>query len=281
LDAGEEQRNMTHQSLYQMLELPAEVAEQLNSYEKGRTFRMTEEFKKRLLSRASWDDAVKELQSLLEDETYGFKMLFEMLDLVCKYSYPKYRKMGIPDEVFVATMKFIPRFLEWHKEYYGEYKFTQGFWFPRQMAVIEFRVGALEYEFVDGDTKEIAVHIPSDAKFDRETVLNSLKEFAEFCDTYFPEWKGLPLTCDTWMLAPAMEELLNADSNVLAFKHMFELDEIDEEATWFMGFVFPGHEGKPETLPEKTSLQKKIKEMLLAGKKVGVAKGHLKEDYVV
>ena len=26
--------------------------------------------------------------------------------------------------------------------------------------------------------KEIAVHIPSDAKFDRETVLGSLKEFA-------------------------------------------------------------------------------------------------------
>lgn len=272
---------MTHQSLYQMLELPAEVAEQLSSYEKGRTFHMTEELKNRILSRASWDGAVKELHGLLEDDTYGFKMLFEMLDLVCKYSYPKYRKMGISDEIFISTMKFITRFLEWHKEYHGEYKFTQAPWFPRQMAVIEFRIGALEYEFVDGDTKEIAVHIPSDAKFDRETVLNSLKEFTVFRDTYFPKWKGLPLTCDTWMLAPAMEELLSENSNVLAFKHMFELDEIDEEATWFMGFVFPGHAGEYETLPEKTSLQKKIKERLIAGKKIGVAKGHLKEDYVV
>ncbi len=272
---------MNHQKLYQMLELPTEVTEQLNSYEKIRTFQLPKKLKNRLLSRATWDDAVKELQNLLEDDTYGLKTLWEMLDLVCTYSYPTYKEKSIPDEIFVATMKFITRFLEWHKEYHGEYKFTQAPWFPRQMAVIEFRVGALEYEFVDGDTREIAVHIPSDAKFDRETVLCSLKEFANFRDFYFPEWKGVAFTCDTWMLAPAMEELLGETSNVLAFKHMFELDVIDEEATWFMGFVFPGHAGEYETLPEKTSLQKKIKERLIAGKKIGVARGHLKEEYLV
>ena len=272
---------MTHQYLHQLLELPAEVVEQLKSYEKKRTFQLPEDLKHRLLSRTTWDEAVKELQCLLEDDSCSFKLLFELLDLVCRYSYPKYKELGISDEIFVATMKFITRFLEWHKEYHGEYKFTQGFWFPRQLAVIEFRVGALEYEFVDGETKEIAIHIPSDAKFDRKTVVQSLKEFAVFRDTYFQEWKGVPFTCDTWMLAPAMEELLNETSNVLAFKHMFELDEIDEDATWFMGFVFPGHAGELEALPEKTSLQKKIKERLLAGKKTGVAKGHLKEEYLV
>jgi len=278
LDTGEEQRNMTHQSLYQMLEFPAEVVEQLNSYEKERTFRLSEDLQNRLLSRIEWDDAVNELQGFLGEDTHGFKMLYEMLDLVCNYSYPKYREMNISDDVFVATMKFITRFLEWHKEYHGEYKFTQGFWFPRQMALTEFRTGALEYEFVDGETREIAVHIPSDAKFDREAVLCSLKEFTAFQKEYFSEWKDVPYTCDTWMLAPAMEELLGETSNVLAFKHMFELDVIDEEATWFMGFVFPGHEGELDTLPEKTSLQKKIKESLLAGKKIGVAKGHIKEE---
>lgn len=269
---------MTHQNLYQLLELPAEVVEQLKSYEKKRTFQLSEDLKHRLLSRATWDEAVKELQCLLEEDSCGFKLLFELLNLVCRYSYPKYKEMGISDDIFVATMKFITRFLEWHKEYHGEYKFTQGPWFPRQMAVIEFRVGALEYEFVDEETKEIAVHIPSDAKFDRETVLCSLKEFVAFRNEFFSEWKGFPLTCDTWMLAPAMEELLGETSNVLAFKRMFVLDEIDEEATWFMGFVFPGHAGELESLPEKTGLQKKIKERLLTGKKVGVAKGHIKKE---
>ena len=62
---------------------------------------------------------------------------------------------------------------------------------------------------------------------------------------------------------------------------MFELDVIDEEATWFMGFIFPGHLGEFATLPERTSLQRKIKEYLLSGKKIGVAKGYLKEEYIV
>ena len=265
-----------------MLELPAEVVEQLNTYQLNRKFSLASELQNRLLSRTDWDEAVKELQSLLVEDTYGFKLLYEMLDVVCNYSYSKYKEMGISDVIFIATMKFITRFLEWHKEYHNEYRFTQGAWFPRQLSCIEFRVGALEYEFMDGAAKEIAMHIPSDAKFERATVLDSLKEFAVFRDSFFPEWKGVPFTCDTWMLAPAMEELLNETSNVLAYKRMFRLDEIDTEATWFMGFIFPGHANDSiETLPEGTSLQRKIKEMLLSGKKIGVAKGHLKEEYIV
>ena len=269
---------MNHNDLYQMLEIPVEVVEQLNKYENERTFQLPDELQNRLLSRTDWDEAVKELQGFMGEDTYSFKLLFEMLDLVCRYSYPKYKEMGISDDIFVATMKFIDRFLEWHYEYHGEYKFTQGVWFPRQISCIEFRVGALEYELVEGETREIAVHIPSDAKFDRAAVLESLKEFVVFRDTYFPEWKGVPFTCETWMLAPAMEELLDETSNVLAFKHLFELDSFDTEATWFMGFIYPGHSGEYETLPEKTSLQKKAKDMLLSGKKIGTAKGHIKEE---
>ena len=272
---------MTHYDLYRMLELPAEVTEHLNTYKTYRTFQMSEELKQRMLCRETWDEAVNELQNLLEDDLYGFKLLYEMLDICCTYSYPKYEEIGITDDIFVATMKFITRFLEWHKEYHGEYKFTQGPWFPRQLSCIEFRVGALEYELVAGETKEIAMHIPSDAVFDRISVLDSLKEFAKFRDTFFPEWKNAVFTCETWMLAPAMEDILNGTSNVLAYKHLFDLDMIDDEATWFMGFIFPGHSGEVETLPERTSLQKKIKEMLLSGKKIGVAKGHLKEEYIV
>ena len=273
---------MNHNDLYQILELPADVVEQLNKYETERTFRLPTELQKRLLSRTDWDEAVKELQGLLEEDTHGFKLLYEMLDLVCTYSYPKYKEIGISDEIFVATMKFITRFLEWHKEYHGEYKFTQGPWFPREMSCIEFRVGALEYEFIDSEEQEIAMHIPSDAKFDRESVLCSLKDFAVFRDIYFPDWKGIKFTCDTWMLAPAMEELLTETSNVLAYKQMFDLDVIDPEATWFMGFIYPGHAGDEiKMLPENTGLQKKAKEYLLSGKKIGVAKGHLKEEYTV
>ena len=266
---------MNHQELYQILELPKEVVEQLNKYAESRTFQLPEDLKQRLLCRSTWAEAVEELRSLLGEDTLGFRMLWEMLDLVCQYSYGKYQEKGISDEIFIDTMKFITRFLEWDKKHSGEYKFTQAAWFPREIAVIEFRVGALEYEFEDED---IAVHIPSDAVFTIEAVRSSLKEFFAFLDTYYPEKKGAKFTCDTWMLAPAMEELLDETSNILAFKHLFELDEIKPDADWFMGFIFPGHEGGLETLPENTGLQRRAKAYMLSGKQIGVAKGHIKEE---
>lgn len=269
---------MNHQELYRLLEFPEAVVEQLNSYEALKTFQMTEDLKNRIISRPTWDDAVKELQTLLGEDPHGFKILWEMTDIICNYSYGQYKERNISDEIFLATMKYITRFMEWDRKHQGEYKFTQAHWFPRELAVIEYRIGALEYEFIDGEEREIGVHIPSDAVFNRESVLESLKDFVKFRDQYYPEWKGVPFVCDTWMLAPAMEELLNDTSNILAFKHLFELDIISEDATWFMGFLFPGHENELETLPENSSLQKKAKEYMLSGKKIGVAKGHIKEE---
>ena len=269
---------MNHNELYRILELPMEVVNQLNCYEQTRSVQLPEELQNKILSRSTWDAGIRELQDLLGDDPYGFKILWELLNLACTYSYEVYQKRNISDDIFIATMKFISRFLNEHYHTYRIYKFCWAWWFPRQLAVIEFRIGALEYEFVDGETKEIAVHIPSDANFSKESVLASLREFNIFRTTYFPEWKDVVLTCDTWMLAPALEELLDASSNILAFKHLFEICEIDEEATWFMGWIFPGYEVIDENLPEKTSLQRKAKQYLLSGKKIGVAKGHLIEN---
>ena len=45
--------------------------------------------------------------------------------------------------------------------------------------------------------------------------------------------------------------------------------------TWYMGWIFPGIEKVDERLPERTTLQRKMKKYLLDGKKFGIAKGHL------
>lgn len=268
---------MNNKELYRMLELPEEVVNQLNGYEQTRRMQLSEELQNKIVSRSTWEEGIQELKALLDEDSNGIKILWELLHMVCNYSYEQYQIRQIPDEIFVATMKFIPRFLNEHYCIYGDYQFRQAWWFPRQLSVIEFRIGALEYEFVDGVTKEIAVHIPSDADFSKDAVLDSMREFAGFRNKYFPEWKNIPLTCDTWMLAPALEELLDKNSNILSFKNMFEIDETDEDATWFMDWIFPGYETIDEKLPEKTSLQRKAKRYLLSGKKIGVAKGHLKE----
>ncbi|MCM1257748.1 MAG: hypothetical protein NC307_07825 [Roseburia sp.] len=48
------------------------------------------------------------------------------------------------------------------------------------------------------------------------------------------------------------------------------------EATWYMGWIYPGYEVVDDKLPEKTLLQRKLKKYLLEGKKFGIAKGHVR-----
>ena len=87
----------------------------------------------------------------------------------------------------------------------------------------------------------------------------------------------MKLTCDSWMLVPELQELLGESSRIVAFQRLFEIDQIDREATWFLGWIYPGHDTVDENLPEKTSLQRQLKRYLLAGNKFGIAKGHLRE----
>lgn len=217
------------------------------------------------------------MQAFLDDDRDGIKILWELLNIVCHYSYEEYRKRGISNEIFVATMKFCTRFLCEHYHTFGTYEFLWAWWFPRQLSMNEFRIGALEYEFIEGKEREIAIHIPSDANMEKESVQNSLMKFFQFREEHFQEWKDTQLTCDTWMLMPELKALLRENSNIVAFQNLFEIETIDYEATWYMQWIYPGAENAGEALPERTELQRKLKEYLLQGKKFGVAKGHLNQ----
>lgn len=226
---------MDNSELFHMLDFPVEVTDALEAYGKSRVLQIPKDIKENLFKRVCWEAAVVELKELLGEDEYGYKILWELLHLVCKHTYAQYQKKGISDEIFVATMKFCTRYLEEHYRNFGMYCFTMAWWFPRELAFYEFR------------------------------------------SKYFTEWEEVRLVCDSWLLAPVLKEFLDETSNILAFQDMFELDVINTEATWFMSFVFPGHSEVTENLPERTSLQRKMKAHLLEGKKVGVAKGHLKE----
>lgn len=268
---------MDNSKLFHMLDFPVEVTEALEAYGKSRVLQIPKDIKENLFKRVCWEAAVVELKELLGEDEYGYKILWELLHLVCKHTYAQYQKKGISDEIFVATMKFCTRYLEEHYRNFGMYCFTMAWWFPRELAFLEFRVGELEYEFVQGTEREIHIHIPSDADLRKASVVASIRAFYEFRSKYFAEWEEVRLVCDSWLLAPVLKEFLDETSNILAFQDMFELDVINTEATWFMSFVFPGHSEVTENLPERTSLQRKMKAHLLEGKPVGVAKGHLKE----
>lgn len=267
--------------LFRMLELPDEISRRLADYGNSRTAAMPDSIRKKILLREEWDEGIKELQDFLGEDPEGIKILWELLNLVCSYSFPEYEKRGISSEIFLVTMKFCTRCINEYKRAFHVYGFDRGWWFPRQISLQEYRIAALEYEFIDGEEREIAVHIPSDADLRTESVLHSLEEFSHFRQTYYPGWENVKMTCESWMMMPELKVLLGESSNIVAFQSMFEIDEVDHEADWYMEWIFPGCTVIDDTLPENTSLQRKMKAFLLEGNKFGAAKGHLKEEFMI
>lgn len=266
---------METMELVRLLGIPGEVEKQLAEYGKSRKFVISDDLKGQILERSQWDEGIRKLQELLGEDPAGVKMLWELLHIVSSYSYDEYGKRGISKDIFVDTMKFCTRFLEERYKTYQDYHFVWAWWFPRQISLREYRIGALEYEFVDGEDREVAIHIPSDADLGEESVARSIKDFSQFRKSYYPQWENVSMTCDTWMLMPELKELLGEASNIIAFQNLFEIDIVDYDATWYMGWIFPGVEAVDENLPEGTSLQRNLKKYLLGGKKFGIAKGHL------
>ena len=270
---------MKNTELYRMLEIPDEVEKQLINYGKSRNVSIPNVIINKILKRDEWNAGIQELQELLEDDSDGIKILWELLNIISNYSYEEYRKRNISNDIFVATMKFCTRFLHEYHQTFQTYKFVWEQWFPRQISLNEYRIGALEYEFVDAENREIEVHIPSDADLRKRSVAQYIKDFNTFRAKHYPGWKTVKLTCNTWMLMPELKEMLGKESNIIAFQNLFEIDTVDYDATWYMKWIFTGIENIYESLPERTTLQRKMKKYLLDGKKFGVAKGHLKAEY--
>jgi len=267
---------MNQLELFELLELPNEVSLKLIDYGNKRISEIPNSIINKILQRREWDGGIKELQEILADDSDGIKILWELLNIIGNYSYKEYEMREISKDIFVATMRFCTRFLNEHYQTYHTYKFIWAWWLPRQISLNEFRIGALEYEFINCEDNEIAVHIPSDANLQKESVLQSLNDFFEFRKLYFSEWENVKLTCDSWMLMPELKELLGEDSHIIVFQNLFEIDTLNYDATWYMGWIFPGYETVNDSLPERTTLQRRMRKHLLDGKRFGIAKGHLK-----
>lgn len=263
---------MTHNELYHLLELPEEIVQALNAYgsHKKDSFPVTIDDlteKKELIQTLD-----KQIAEYVGEDPDGFKILWEELNLAVQ-SYNKYVQKGIPMRIFTDTMKFCTRFLAEYYKTHGCYRFVWGWWFPRQLSLREYRIGALEYEWTDENF--IGVHIPSDADLTPASVEQSLAQFKSFCRQYEPEWERLEMQCESWMLSPALRHVLRDGSNILSFQKRFTITETDEESMAVLDWVFPGYDKVSEALPETTSLQRNMKKYLLAGNNIGWSKGIL------
>ncbi|MBQ0036101.1 MAG: DUF5596 domain-containing protein [Firmicutes bacterium] len=103
------------------------------------------------------------------------------MKFIYEYTYDEYINLGISTEIFADTFGFINRFVAPTKDSNGKYRYDWAWWLQRQITLQEFRIGSLEYEFVDEENnRRIEIHIPSDANMELETLCKSVVDFLEF-----------------------------------------------------------------------------------------------------
>ena len=234
---------------------------------------------------APYEEGLSALKEALGEDEDGMK-LFAAQSMEALLALHEYEERGIGRDISLATMAFMARFSKEAFVRRGRAEWTWGWWFPRQLALKEFRLGALEYEMTEGaafggkpsggNTRRIFLHIPADADLSDGAVDASLAEARAFFSKYFPAFADAEYVCESWMLFPALSEIMPETSRVRRFSERFSVVLWEEDSPAFRDWIFPLAVTAPtEELPEETSLQRAVKRHLLAGGKIGWAEGVL------
>ena len=252
------------------LHIPREVIERLEPVPEAKPYLKG-------LCSESYEAAATAVHEAIGEDENGYRILSAMLEAAL-LAREEYARRGIPDDIYISTMGCFPRFIGEHKESFGTYGFDHWWWTGRQTSLRLFRIGPLEYELIrEGVDNLISVHIPSDADLSDGAVDNSLLTARAFIHKFFPAYGEAEFICHSWLLSPALGELLPADSRINRFRRRFEVISVDEDADDYKLWVYKDKRLSIEEFPERTTLQRKMKAYLSAGGKVGSARGIIRE----
>lgn len=144
------------------------------------------------------------------------------------------------------------------------------------------QVNDFQYEIVNKDGKYmLGVHIPPKTRLNVLDNARSFKEALDFFEKFYPEYDMTGLRCISWLLSTEIEEVMGGPTNITRFGDMFERYDVgDVKGMAVFSFVF--NKAKPyppiEELPEETSMQRKMKEYMLSGKRILIKGGFISRE---
>ena len=265
--------------LYHLIGLQNEIIQKLRVICEKIHLGQMDEYLDKLMDGKTAAQSYEELKTVLAEDKDNLKMLYCQLECARRV-FDRYQEKQIPQIVYMESMKCFTRFIEECKRKNGRMFFDRGWWTYRQLSMKIFRIGELEYEFKEYEgEKVIGIHVPSDANLFKEAVDNSLKQANIFFHTYYSSYPYKKYTCNSWLLSPALKPLLSEKSNILSFQKRFEIIQEEKAGREYIEWLFqvPWNTDN-ESLPAETSLQKRVKELLLDGGTVGCAYGILNSD---
>ena len=264
---------MTLVGLMRLIGLPEEAAEGVLAFAE-RGLEGAEPLVAALTDPLKAENAERELEERLRGEKWG---VLTYLLLATARAHEEYVRLGIPKKVYEDTMGCFTRFVKEHRALTGDWGFDRGWWAWRDTCLRLFRIGALEYELLSGEKRALSLHIPSDAGLDLKACRSSHDKARAFFAAHFPAYARAPVVCESWLLHPALKELLGERSNIVRFQSLFDLVRVEEDDISYRAFVFRRTDGDIADYPENTTLQRRLKEHLLRGGHMGSALGIWKE----
>lgn len=165
---------------------------------------------------------------------------------------------------------------------YESVRISQMLWASYFINLRIIEVGGFQYELVTKNpiTKEkemcIKMHVPKGASLNEEDVRSSIRKSTYEIERYF-NVKDINYYIESWLLSPEVLALLDDNSNILKFSKLFSIKSTGECTRDILDFVFNDVYIKDYNLLVcKTSLQVKLKSLLINKKEIHIGIGKLK-----
>ncbi|QFR63290.1 hypothetical protein LH991_04510 [Schleiferilactobacillus harbinensis] len=260
---------MQLQELCQRIDMPESVTTQLVAIDRQRAVPVSrwQAFYRGLAEFEPDEAFYHKLLAVAPDDALGFNVLWQSLNLALQAA-DIYRQRSIADEIYAATMGFFSRTVKEGRLEQGMYCFPTRTWGIRQLQLREFRLGTLEFEKTP--TGVIEIHIPSDADLDQSQRLAAYAQARQFWGPAYTDYE-----CFSWLLSPVLKQILPAKSHILQFQSDFRIERWDKEQGDYRKWIFHNSQAPIADLPETTSLQRSVKQLLLSGGTIGAGVGKL------
>ncbi len=128
-------------------------------------------------------------------------------------------------------------------------------------------MGRLQFE-KDEKERKLHVHIPEGEPLSPEACDKSFAQAEDFFEDFYEGFD-----CESWLLSPALLEMLDEENRIIQFQKRFKIERIDLNSRQAEERVFGMIQEDKSLYPEYTSLQKALKKYVLAGKKPGAGFG--------
>lgn len=211
--------------------------------------------------------------------------------LYLEFFYERYCRMNTEDaEILLNGAQDLTLWVKLNYHYFQVWGIIWGMWrfLDRIIDGRIIRLGCLEFE-VKGvqetiDSEEIYllkdrsliinVHIPEQEHLEPSKCQEALEQAVAYFHSIPPIFY-----CNSWLMAPVLQELLPMDSRIVQFQKLFTILETDEDDRQMEERIFDDILDDPRDYEETTSLQRRAKAHLINGGKLGTGIGMLTKYY--